>query len=186
MQVFRDVSGREWRLEIDLPAVKRVRDLSGGNLDLKSTDLARRAAEDAEVAVDVIWFLIQAQAVEQQVSIDDFARAISRCREDKSSPLAEAREALFAEWIDFFHGCGNAKDAAVLATLLAIEKREKDGLRNVVEARRSDVEQTVDQILAEADLTITGAMASAVEEARAKTAEASKKVLTSGGTGSTN
>jgi len=80
MERFKDNTGREWLLSINVDSIKRLRGLL--NVDLLAitkpdSPLLAQIADDEVLLVDVIYVLCKAQADEAGVSDEEFGRAMA-------------------------------------------------------------------------------------------------------------
>ena len=104
MKIFKDNSGREWKISITVEAVKRVRSLCGINLldvikieEKKVTaDLLDQLATDPVLLVDVIFCICRPQADELNVSDVEFGESMT------GDTVEAATAALMEELINFF------------------------------------------------------------------------------------
>lgn len=126
MKTFKDNSGRNWTLAIDVNALKRCRKLV--DVDLLAIDqgepqiLAIRLELDAVLLCDVLWALLKpdAEGMSPPVTDEDFGRGMG------GTPLKQAREALNEELTDFFLQLGRQDLANVLTTQKAYMKLALD------------------------------------------------------------
>ena len=99
MHVFRDTLNRSWTIEIDVAALKRVRQLCNvhlaGLFDEGMKPLARLLG-DVALFVDVLYALLQEQVQRAGISDIDFARGL------RGDTLGQATEMFVQELIDFF------------------------------------------------------------------------------------
>ncbi len=98
MKEFTDNADRVWTVEINVTAVKRVRDLLGVDL-LSIVDdgkLLGRLTTEPVLLVDVIYVLCKPQADTLEVSDEDFGRAMG------GDSLEAATTALLEELVAFF------------------------------------------------------------------------------------
>lgn len=99
MRSFCDTAGREWKLDITVGAVKRVREqtkvLLPSLFDDQFAPLAELSADCVKL-VEVLWAAIEPQAVEKSVTPDQFAEAMG------GDSLRLATEALVRATADFF------------------------------------------------------------------------------------
>lgn len=104
MKIFKDNSGREWKVSITVEAVKRVRTLCGINLldvikiddDKVTADLLDQLATDPVLLVDVIFCICRPQAEEIGVSDIEFGESMV------GDTVEAATTALMEELINFF------------------------------------------------------------------------------------
>jgi hypothetical protein len=96
MPSFKDTSGREWLVTLNVAQVKRVRERLGVNLaDLQEGNLLTRLA-DPVLLVDVLFVLVQPQAEEKNITDEQFAAGLG------GDTLADAATALLEALCDFF------------------------------------------------------------------------------------
>ena len=100
MHSFTDNAARSWAIEIN---VAQVRKLRGGQLKLDLVGLVDNGAKGlAELMgdpirfVDMLWFLCEGQAVERQVSDEEFGRSMA------GDAIGHAADAFMEALIDFF------------------------------------------------------------------------------------
>lgn len=99
MRHFKDNTGRQWAVEINVAAVKRVRDVLGVDL-LGALDgrLIQDLADDPVLLVDILYVLCRAQADAACVTDEDFGRSMA------GDALDAAAAAFLEELVDFFPG----------------------------------------------------------------------------------
>lgn len=123
MRTFTDHADRTWTLSITVDAIKRVRDLAGVNLaDLTAADptdsadhpppALTRLQTDVVLLCDVLYALVQPQALARNISDEDFGRALG------GEAIARAAAAFWEELAGFFRGLGRSDQAR------AIEKQQ--------------------------------------------------------------
>lgn len=137
MHKFKDTAGREWTVEINVSAVKRVRKLLDVDL-LKVLDkepdggtLLGRLGSDLALLVDVLFVLVKPDADERNVTDDDFGRAFS------GDVIMDARTAFLGALTDFF------PDPRA-RTLLAEVLRKGDRVKDLVMAGAVETLGTID------------------------------------------
>ena len=104
MKTFHDQTGKEWRIIINVAAVKRVRDLCGVNLmdvikvedNRISADLVDRIANDPVLLVDIVYSLCLPQAQEDGVTDIQFGERMV------GDTVEAATNALLEELVNFF------------------------------------------------------------------------------------
>ena len=96
MRTFQDNENREWKIELNVTAIKRVRDLCDGvNLAQMGPELLDRLSNDVILLCDVIYALCKPQADEHEITDEQFGEALS------GDPIAAAVDALLEELTDF-------------------------------------------------------------------------------------
>ena len=97
MKTFKDSTGREWRVEVNVTAVKRVRDLLGVDL-LTAGDgkLFQELARDPVLLTDVVYALCKPQADKANVTDEEYGRGMG------GEAIDNAVCALMPELVNFF------------------------------------------------------------------------------------
>jgi hypothetical protein len=94
MKTFTDNAGRTWAVQINVDAIKRVKDLAGVNLlEAIEGKLVERLVNDPVLLCDVVYALVKDQ---HPVSDGDFGRAMA------GDAIDGATAALLEELVDFF------------------------------------------------------------------------------------
>ena len=97
MRKFEDSKGRAWEVEINVTAIKRVKDLLGVDLmDALDGKLIERLAGDPVLLVDAVYCLCKDQADRESVSDEDFGRAMA------GDAIERASEAFLEELVASF------------------------------------------------------------------------------------
>src|SRR5262245_66052332 len=97
MKTFSDNAGRIWTLQINVDAIKRVRDLAEVNLlEVVEGKLLERLISDPVLLCDVIYSVCKPEADAKQVSDEDFGRAMA------GDAIEAATTALLEELVGFF------------------------------------------------------------------------------------
>jgi hypothetical protein len=120
MKTFKDTADRMWTVQINVDAVKRVRDALGINLTKAVDDgfkLLAEIVEDPIRLVDVLFVLCQEQAEKQGVTDVDFGRSMS------GDAIMQAAEAFIEALTGFFP---NARSRAMLTALLGKGRKVRD------------------------------------------------------------
>ena len=132
MKTFDDNEGRTWDVEVNVAAIKRVRDLCNVDLydagDAEKSTLARLAT-DPILLVDVIWVLCQRQAEHRAVSDEEFGRAMA------GDAIERATEALLEEIVNF---TPNPKDRERMGKVVAKMKAYLDRTREFLGKKTDD------------------------------------------------
>jgi hypothetical protein len=97
MKTFADNAGRTWTLQINVDAIKRVRDLAQVNLlEVVEGKLLERLISDPVLLCDVIYCVCKPEADAKQISDEDFGRSMA------GDAIEAATTALLEELIGFF------------------------------------------------------------------------------------
>ena len=136
MRTFQDNAGRGWTVEVNVAAVKRVRDLLKEDL-LEIETILPRLYADPVLLCDVVYCLCKPQADERQVTDEQFGQAMA------GDALADAQRAVLEELADFFQSPLQRermkKTVALLGEItereakLAVERLDDPGLKQKFE-----------------------------------------------------
>lgn len=122
MATFKDSTGREWVVVVDLPAMRRVRARTGFELGKQSR--LRELADDWVLLVDVLYVLCEEQAKSAGVQPEEFGKALV------GDPIGEALDAFQDAYLDFYP----SRQAEPLRALLAMTRdMEAAAQRSVLE-----------------------------------------------------
>jgi len=127
MKTFKDNAGREWTVEVNVAALKRVKSLSGVDLlGVLDGTLIERLIRDPVLLCDVVYAVCKPQADERSVSDEEFGRAMA------GNSIEHATGALLEELVSF---CPSPRDRANLGRVLKATREVMDKARDIVEAR---------------------------------------------------
>lgn len=130
MHTFTDRAGREWSLDLDVPAVERIQTATPVRVGkLVGTDLAGLDAllEDPVLFVRVLYAMTEPQTTERGVSPESFGAGFG------GDALEDAADAFLRALADFSPRqqrrtllalCGKAKEVGAQATALMLEEIE--------------------------------------------------------------
>ena len=141
MKVFKDNAGREWTVEINVAALKRVKSLADVDLlGVLDGTLIERLIRDPVLLCDVVYAVCKPQADEREVSDEDFGRAMA------GDAIEHATGALLEELVSF---CPSPRDRANLGRVLKATREVMDKARTIVEARldSGELEKAAEQAL---------------------------------------
>jgi len=150
---FKDRNGREWSIDLTIGAVARVRKESGKRFDLLDPSsavdgekLSTVLDEDLAAVYEVLWHIVEPQAVAAGVTAEQFGEAMA------ADCIIAAQAALFAEWLDFFRDVQRPDLATALDMLMTARTR----LAKAVAAKMAtiDVEATKTAMQAKIDRTV--------------------------------
>jgi hypothetical protein len=97
MKTFKDSEEREWTIEIDSAAIKRVRTLANINLlNIIDGSLHRQFEVDPTLLVDAVYCVCKPQADARGVTDEQFGRAM------RGDAIERAATALMEDLADFF------------------------------------------------------------------------------------
>lgn len=127
MKVFKDNAGREWTVEVNVAALKRVKSLTDVDLlGVLDGTLVERLIRDPVLLCDVVYAVCKPQADERSVTDEDFGRSMA------GDAIEHATEALLEELVSF---CPSPRDRANLGRVLKATREVMDKARDIVEAR---------------------------------------------------
>lgn len=117
MKTFNDNAGRSWTVQINVDAIKRVRDLVQVNLlEVVDGKLLEKLISDPVLLCDVVYVLCKPEADTRNISDIDFGRAMA------GDAIEAATTALLEELVDFFPQERRKVLAKALSKLKALEK----------------------------------------------------------------
>ena len=156
MRVFKDNSGREWTVEINVAALKRVRGLLG--VDLMQIvegegGLIEKLMRDPVLLCDVVFAVCKPQADAKSISDEEFGKAMA------GDAIESATTALLEELVGF---CPSPTDRANLGRVLKGARDVMDKARALVTARLDSgvIEKLGDRLLEKAGSSFTEALES--------------------------
>jgi len=116
MKTFNDNAARSWTVQVNVDAIKRVRDLAQVNLlEVVEGKLLERLISDPILLCDVIYCLCKPEADTKNVSDADFGRAMA------GDAIDGATTALLEELVDFFPQAKRRVLAKALAKLQKLQ-----------------------------------------------------------------
>ncbi len=117
MRKFNDNKNRGWILEINVGAIKRVRDLAKIDLlDMENGRIFERLIDDPVALCDVIYVLVKIQADEKGITDEDFGQSMA------GDAIEDATTAMLEELVDFFPGPRRAILKKALGKLRTVQK----------------------------------------------------------------
>jgi hypothetical protein len=150
MKVFKDNAGREWTVEINVAALKRVKSLTEVDLlGVLDGTLVERLIRDPVLLCDSVYAICKPQADERSVTDEDFGRAMA------GDAIEHATAALLEELVSF---CPSPRDRANLGRVLKATREVMDKARDMVEARleSGELEKAAEKALAQAQTGTRG------------------------------
>jgi hypothetical protein len=97
MHTFSDTQGRPWTITLNVDAIRRVRSVLDINLlDAIEGRLLERLITDPVLLCDILFVVIQPEAISKGISDEDFGRSLG------GDVLEAATTALLEELVDFF------------------------------------------------------------------------------------
>ncbi|MGC1272619.1 MAG: hypothetical protein WBC44_02840 [Planctomycetaceae bacterium] len=117
MHTFTDTAGRAWSVVINVDAIRRVRARLDVNLlDAIEGRLLERLVGDPVLLCDVLFVLVEPEAIAKQVTDEEFGRSLG------GDVLEAATTALLEELVDFFPSGRRAVFRKALDKLQALEQ----------------------------------------------------------------
>jgi hypothetical protein len=127
MRTFRDNAGREWSVEVNVAALKRVRAML--NIDLLEVvqgTLIERLMRDPVLLCDCVYILCKPEVDERGISDEQFGIAMA------GDAIEDATQALLEELVSF---CPSPRDRKNLGRVLETARSAMEKARDLVEAR---------------------------------------------------
>lgn len=116
MKTFADNAGRIWTVQVNVDAIRRVRDLAKVDLlEIVEGKLIERLIGDPVLLCDVIYCVCKEQADAQNVTDVDFGRAMA------GDVIEGATTALLEDLVDFFPQARRRLLTKALGKLRALE-----------------------------------------------------------------
>jgi hypothetical protein len=116
MKTFNDNAARSWTVQVNVDAIKRVRDLAEVNLlEVVEGKLLERLISDPVLLCDVIYCLCKPEADAKSISDVEFGRAMA------GDAIDGATTALLEELVDFFPQAKRRVLAKALAKLQKLQ-----------------------------------------------------------------
>ena len=129
MRTFKDNAGRQWSVEINVAALKRVRGLTGTDLmQVIEGTLIEKLIRDPVLLCDVVYAICKPEADTRTppVSDEEFGKAMA------GDAIEAATTAVLEELVSF---CPSPRDRANLGRVLQATNRVMDKARDLTEKR---------------------------------------------------
>ena len=143
MRSFKDNEGRQWTVDINVAALKRVRGLTGTDLmQVVEGTLIERLIRDPILLCDVVYAICKPEADSRGVSDEDFGRSMA------GDAIEHATTAVLEELVGF---CPSPRDRANLGRVLQATQKVMDKARDLVEKRldSGELDRLADRLLSE-------------------------------------
>lgn len=155
MQTFKDNAGRQWSVEINVAALKRVRGLTGTDLmQVIEGTLIEKLIRDPVLLCDVVYAICkpEADARTPPVTDEEFGKAMA------GDAIEAATTAVLEELVGF---CPSPRDRANLGRVLQATTKVMERARDLVEKKldSGELDRLADRLLA----TAGGSSGSALE-----------------------
>jgi hypothetical protein len=116
MHTFSDTQGRPWTITLNVDAIRRVRSVLNINLlEAIEGKLLERLITDPVLLCDILFVVIQPEAIAKEISDEDFGRSLG------GDVLDVATTALLEELVDFFPSAKRTVFRKALAKLKQLE-----------------------------------------------------------------
>ena len=149
MRTFRDNAGRQWSVEINVAALKRVRGLTGTDLmQVIEGTLIEKLIRDPVLLCDVVYAICKPEADTRTpaVSDEEFGRAMA------GDAIEAATTAVLEELVSF---CPSPRDRANLGRVLQATTKVMERARDLVERKldSGELDRLADRLLATAGVS---------------------------------
>lgn len=156
MRSFKDNQGRQWSVEINVTAIKRVRGLTGEDLmQVIEGTLIEKLIRDPVLLCDVVYAICKPEADARTVSDEEFGKAMA------GDAIEAATTAVLEELVGF---CPSPRDRANLGRVLQATRKVMDRARDLVEKKldSGELDRLADRLLS-GDATAGSSSTSAPE-----------------------
>ncbi len=143
MRSFKDNQGRQWSVEINVTAIKRVRGLTGEDLmQVIEGTLIEKLIRDPVLLCDVVYAICKPEADARSVSDEEFGKAMA------GDAIEAATTAVLEELVGF---CPSPRDRANLGRVLQATRKVMDRARDLVEKKldSGELDRLADRLLSE-------------------------------------
>jgi hypothetical protein len=141
MHTFSDTQGRPWTITLNVDAIRRVRSVLNINLlEAIEGKLLERLITDPVLLCDILFVVIQPEAIAKGISDEDFGRSLG------GDVLDVATTALLEELVDFFPSAKRTVFRKALAKLKQLETLAIETATQRLES--SDLEERMKTALA--------------------------------------
>ena len=154
MRSFKDNQGRQWSVEINVTAIKRVRGLTGEDLmQVIEGTLIEKLIRDPVLLCDVVYAICKPEADARSVSDEEFGKAMA------GDAIEAATTAVLEELVGF---CPSPRDRANLGRVLQATRKVMDRARDLVEKKldSGELDRLADRLLAEGSPEVTAGSSS--------------------------
>jgi len=141
MRSFKDNQGRQWSVEINVTAIKRVRGLTGEDLmQVIEGTLIEKLIRDPVLLCDVVYAICKPEADSRSISDEEFGKAMA------GDAIEAATTAVLEELVGF---CPSPRDRANLGRVLQATRKVMDRARDLVEKKleSGELDRLADRLL---------------------------------------
>lgn len=164
MRSFKDNQGRQWSVDINVTAIKRVRGLTGEDLmQVIEGTLIEKLIRDPVLLCDMVYALCKPEADARSVSDEDFGKGMA------GDAIEAATTAVLEELVGF---CPSPRDRANLGRVLQATRKVMDRARDMVEKKldSGELDRLADRLLSEGSGgAIAGSLSTSAPESSAST-----------------
>ncbi|MBX3368667.1 MAG: hypothetical protein WAZ94_01700 [Phycisphaerales bacterium] len=164
MRSFKDNQGRQWSVEINVTAIKRVRGLTGEDLmQVIEGTLIEKLIRDPVLLCDVVYAICKPEADARSVSDEEFGKAMA------GDAIEAATTAVLEELVGF---CPSPRDRANLGRVLQATRKVMDRARDLVEKKldSGELDRLADRLLSkESEGATVGSSSTSAPESSAST-----------------
>ncbi len=143
MKVFKDTTGREWTVAVNVSAVKRVRDLLGIDLmDALGGSLVSKLISDHVLLVNIVYAVCKPQTDAAGITDEEFGERMA------GDAIDDATDALLDELVSF---SPNPRDRAALGKVLEKTREVMNKARDLTEERikGGELERAGEEVIAQ-------------------------------------
>lgn len=138
MRQFKDAKGGAWEIALPFGAVNRVKAASNGRFCLLDpwgeSNLAETLNRDWGAFYEMLWFLIEPQAIAKGVTAEQFGELLA------ADCIHEAHSQFFLEWADFFHKLQREQEAVALETMVKLNAAAMTEIRKRLTEETTGIE----------------------------------------------
>ena len=164
MRSFKDNEGRQWSVDINVTAIKRVRGLTGEDLmQVIEGTLIEKLIRDPVLLCDVVYAICKPEADSRTVSDEEFGKAMA------GDAIEAATTAVLEELVGF---CPSPRDRANLGRVLQATRKVMDRARDLVEKKldSGELDRLADRLLSkESEGATVGSSSTSAPESSAST-----------------
>lgn len=135
MKKFQDKNGGDWKIELTIGLVQRVKNESEGRFNLYEpggkvgdVPLQQLLYDEPGDFWELLWYLVEPQATAKEIDASQFGELLA------AECLISAQTAFFSEWRDFFQSLQRPDKAAALEKLVKFQIKA----RQLVELKLQD------------------------------------------------
>ncbi|MBX3404507.1 MAG: hypothetical protein KF699_13940 [Phycisphaeraceae bacterium] len=154
MRSFKDNADRQWSVDINVTAIKRVRGLTGEDLmQVIEGTLIEKLIRDPVLLCDVVYAICKPEADARSISDEEFGKAMA------GDAIESATTAVLEELVGF---CPSPRDRANLGRVFQATRKVMDRARDLVEKKldSGELDRLADRLLADGSQEATAGSSS--------------------------